>query len=147
MPPFPASKKARGQAYGAGVSPVGFHSATRPQHIPAFLPPLPANQHATAATRPPKHGKKRSNENRRTKRIRQQQASQTGLAVLHGSGQGATAKEAATGPQEKKKRSKLRHQQITGRVSNSSENVDVVSGDPRLGPTQKGILDGTAKRN
>ena len=168
VPEFPARKKNRGRAYGSGVSPVGFHSAARPQHVPSFLPPFPANQHATAATRPSKSSGKGANENRRLKRIRQQQASQAGLAALHGrsgksiDGRAVTsmgeASAADTSHHHKQKRSKLRHQQI----GNGAASVGVTNNTSRFGgnnisgaisvadgvhldAVQKDILAGTAR--
>jgi hypothetical protein len=167
VPEFPARKKngRRGRAYGAGVSPVGFHSAARPPHVPPFLPPFPANQHATLAARPPSKqqgGSKRGggSENRRLKRIRQQQAAQAALAALHGSGHGVAAVDAAAaasgaaaaGARDrgiKNKRSKLRHQQIGGGVgggTSSGSGSGVSVGAVRLDAVQKGILDGTIKK-
>lgn len=149
---FPAKKKAsRGSTYGAGVSPVGFHNAVRPGHVPDFLPPLPDSQHEVQAIRQPKDsGNRKQGERRRQELKRKQQASAAHRQLRGGVDTGAQSTsniDLQSNPRQKKK-SKLRHQRVSAVSSSVAgaliENEQVGSA-AKMSKIQKKVLEGTAK--
>ena len=146
---FPARKKTRGRAYGSGVSPAEFHSAPRPAHVPAFLPPFPAGHTAVAATRGGAHVSSSASSKggqRRKKRIRHQQDAQAALTHLHGRGASVGTVDDEAGQiggsgalQSQKKKSKLRHQQVSGSGSRSSSSDSAAAASARASPSASAV--------
>ena len=80
---FPKCRDRKSKTYGSGVSSAQFNSASRPAHVPDFLPPLPELDKRV------KVKKNQTATEKSKKRIRQEAETQAALTALHG-GNGGT---------------------------------------------------------